>query len=36
MEYKLDEIISEAKEKGVSVENNDVLFKRHEEIKIKL
>lgn len=36
MEYHLDELIREAKEKGVTIQNNDVMLKKHEELKIKL
>jgi hypothetical protein len=36
MEYKLDELITEAKEKGITIENNDLLYKRYEDIKAKL
>ena len=36
MDYKLDELISEARQKGVSIENNDQLIKKFQELKNKL
>ncbi len=36
IDYRLDEVIAEAKEKGISVEGNVGMIKRFEELKIKL